>query len=87
MSEDTVSHTQLIMFIEGSVHRLCPGVEDKTTKKRKRRKDTNRQQPVADYILQACKIFVALHRVCFSPNKFLFFFLISPEIIHVPEEI
>ena len=40
----------------GSIYRLCPGVEDKNPKKRKRRKDVKKLLPVADYIVQACKI-------------------------------
>ena len=53
----------LLSFL-GSLYRLCPGVEDKNPKKRKRRKDVKILLPVADYIVQACKI-----SFCIGSNK------------------
>ena len=50
-----VNDCVLLSFL-GSIYRLCPGVEDKNPKKRKRRKDVKKLLPVADYIVQACKI-------------------------------
>ena len=41
----------------GSVHKVCPGVEDKNTKKRKRKKNViaYQQEPILDYIERACE--------------------------------
>ena len=68
-----VNDCVLLSFL-GSIYRLCPGVEDKNPKKRKRRKDVKKLLPVADYIVQACK--VTLKNIFVSPYLTLFYWYV-----------